>query len=67
MHAKNIPLCKNFGKGACIYANENCCFNHKDNEIFKGNENGNKDVVQRIFFHDGKMTEHGNEQPKRIR
>ena len=57
VHAKNIPLCKNFGKGACIYGNEKCWFNHNDDKILKESENGNKDVVQRIFSMMEKMTE----------
>ena len=41
--------------GECNYTNENCWFNHKENEMINENENneneieGNREVIQKIF------------------
>ena len=54
-HLQFVPPCRNLPNGACNYTNENCWFNHKDNEMTNENENNeneieeNREVIQKIF------------------
>lgn len=49
-HKQIVPPCRNLQNGKCGYTNENCWFNHNENEnndIIEIEEN--KEVIQKIF------------------
>ena len=44
-HSEQVPTCKNFKDGECIYGQENCWFNHKTEKEnnYKAKDNENED------------------------